>query len=227
MAGDARAALPFLDRLAPVDRAALLGTGRPRHYRAGETIFHAGDRGGFVVLIREGRAKITVPSPSGSPTVLGLRGPGELIGELSATDPEPAARSATVSALDPVVCRVVRNADFRALLSQRPAIALELLATVASRLRSTDLRLVEVGAYDTAQRVARLLADMAEAGGRPTDEGLVLPDSLTQDDLAGLVDASRESVARALALLRAQGLVATGRRRVVVRDLPGLQGYGR
>lgn len=227
MADDARRAHSFLDRVAPGDRATLVDAGHPRRYRAGEPIFTVGDRGGFVVLILDGRAKIIVPSPTGSETVLGLRGPGDLIGELSAVHDEPAVRSATVVAVDPVVCRVVRNEDFRSLLAAHPSIALGLLGLVAARLRSSDRRLVEIGAYDTARRVARLLAGMAESDGRPADAGLVLPDGLTQDDLAGMVDASRESVARALATLRSLGLVSTGRRRVVVHDLPGLRAYGR
>lgn len=226
MAGDAQSAHSFLDRVAPSDRAALLDAGHPRRYRAGEPIFVVGGRGGFVVLILEGRAKIIVPAPTGTETVLGLRGPGDLVGELSAVEDEPAPRSATVVAVDPVVCRVVRNGDFRSLLAGRPSIALELLGLVASRLRSSDRRLVEIGAYDTAQRVARLLADMAESGGRPSEAGLVLPAGLTQDDLAGMVDASRESVARALAALRSLGLVSTARRQVVVHDLPALRAYG-
>jgi CRP/FNR family cyclic AMP-dependent transcriptional regulator len=215
MVGGAPTAGAFLDRLGPADRAMVLSAGRPRQYRAGETIFIAGDPGGFVVLITEGRAKVTAPSPTGTETVLSVRGPGDLIGELTAIDDEPTPRVATVVALDPVVCRVVRAGEFRSILAGHAAIALELLRMLAARLRSSDRRLVEFGSYDVTRRVARLLADMADTGG------------LSQDDLAGLVGGSRESVARALAALRALGFVSTGRRRVVVLDLPGLRDYGR
>lgn len=226
MVGDTPAAGAFLDRLGPADKAALLSAGHPRHYRAGDTIFVAGDPGGFVVLITEGRAKVTAMSPSGTETVLSLRGPGDLIGELTAIDDEATPRVATVVALDPVVCRVVRAGDFRSILAGHPTIAIELLRMVAARLRSSDRRLVEFGAYDTTRRVARLLADIAEAEGRPNGTGLVLPGGLTQDDLGGLVGASRESVARAFAALRSLGFVSTGRRQVVVLDLAGLRDFG-
>jgi CRP/FNR family transcriptional regulator, cyclic AMP receptor protein len=227
MVGGTPAAGAFLDRLEPADKAAVLSAGRPRHYRAGETIFVAGDPGGFVVLITEGRAKVTVPSPTGVETVLSLRGPGELLGELTAVDDEPTPRVATVVALDTVVCRVVRAADFRSILASHAAVSLELLRMLAARLRSSDRRLVEFGSYDITRRVARLLADMADDEGQPSGAGLALPGGLSQDDLAGLVGGSRESVARALAVLRSLGFVSTGRRRVVVRDLAGLRGYGR
>jgi CRP-like cAMP-binding protein len=225
--GDTPTAGAFLDHLGPADRAAVLSAGRSRHYRAGDTIFVAGNPGGFVVVIIEGRAKVSVPSVAGTETVLSLRGPGDLIGDLTAIYDETTPRTATVVALDAVACRVVRAADFRAILADHPAVATELLRMVAARLRSSDRRLADFGAYDTTQRVARLLADMAEAEGRPSATGLVLPRGLTQDDLAGLVGASRESVARALAALRSLGLVSTGRRQVAVLDLAGLRDYAR
>lgn len=222
----------FFDDLAPADRAALAEAGTARHYRKGEPLFIAGDAGGFVVLIIAGRVKVTAPAPTGAEAVLSLRGPGDLVGELSALADAPDERVATVVALEPVVCRVVRSGDFRTILAEHPAIALGLLRMVAARLRAADRRIVEFGVYDTVRRLARLLADMAEAAGSggsrvgPGEHVHVLRTGLTQDDLAGMVGASRESVARGLATLRSLGLVSTGRGRVDVRDLPGLRTFG-
>jgi CRP/FNR family transcriptional regulator, cyclic AMP receptor protein len=216
----------FLERLGSADRDVMLGAGRARHYRAGETIFVVGDPSGFVVLIVQGRAKVIAPSETGTEIVLGVRGPGDLIGELGAIEDEHSPRVASVVAIDPVVCRVVRAAELRALLASHPSIAVELLRMIAARLRASDGRLIELGAAGTTRRVARLLADMAVTDSRPTPAGLVLGVGLTQDDLGGMVGASRESVARALATLRDRGLVSTGRRRVVVLDLPGLRAFG-
>jgi CRP-like cAMP-binding protein len=227
MVGETSATGAFLDRLEPADRAALLSAGHPRHYRAGETIFVAGDPGTFVVLITDGRVKVTAPSPTGVETVLSLRGPGDLIGELTAVDDDPTPRVATVVALDAVVCRVVHATDFRTILAGHAAIALELLRTLAARLRSSDRRLVEFGSYDITRRVARLLADMTVGEAGTSGGDLIPARGLSQDDLAGLVGGSRESVARALAALRSLGFVSTGRRQVVVLDLPGLRDYGR
>jgi CRP-like cAMP-binding protein len=92
-------------------------------------------------------------------------------------------------------------------------------------LRSSDRRRVEFGAYGTTQRVARLLVDLAAAQGGTSERDVVLRSGLTQDDLAGMVGASRESVARALATLRTLGFVSTGRRQVAVLDLLGLREF--
>ncbi len=228
MRADLSIAGAFLDDLGSADRAALLEAGTGRHYRKGEPLFVAGDAGGFVVLLTEGRVKVTAPAPNGTEAVLSLRGPGDLVGELSALEDEAVERVATVVALEPVVCRVVRAEDFREILASRPAISLGLLRMVSARLRASDRRLVEYGAYDTVRRLARLLAEMAGADGRGPERGRVhvLRTGLTQDDLAGMVGASRESVARGLATLRSLGLVTTGRGRVDVRDLPGLRTFG-
>lgn len=233
MRADTSTASAFLDRLAPDGRAALVGAGTARHYRKGEPLFVAGDAGGFVVLIIEGRVKVTAPVPNGTEAVLSLRGPGDLVGELSALEDVPLERVATVVALEPVVCRVIRADDFRSILARHPAIALGLLRMVSARLRAADRRIVEYGAYDTVRRLARLLVEMA--GDRPATTGIgggygpgvhVLRTGLTQDELASMVGASRESVARALATLRSLGLLSTGRGRIEVRDLPGLRIFG-
>lgn len=227
------AASAFLDRLAPDERAALLGAGTARHYRKGEPLFVAGDIGGFVVLITEGRVKVTAPAPNGSEAMLSLRGPGDLVGELSALEDTPLERVATVVALDPVVCRVVRTDDFRSILAAHPGMALGLLRMFSARLRAADRRIVEYGTYDAVRRLARLLVELTSdstatdgRGGRYGPGVHVLRTGLTQDELASMVGASRESVARALATLRALGLLSTGRGRIEVRDLPGLRSFG-
>ena len=222
----------FLDGLVPADRAALVEAGTARHYRKGEPLFIVGDAGGFVVLITAGRVKVTAPAATGAEAVLSLRGPGDLVGELSALADAPDERVATVIALEPWCAGSCGAGDFRAIVASHPAIALGLLRMIAARLNEADRRIVEFGAYDTVRRLARLLADMAEAtrtGGPRVGPGShvrVLRTGLTQDDLAGMVGASRESVARGLGTLRSLGLVSTGRGRVDVRDLPGLRTFG-
>jgi len=86
-------------------------------------------------------------------------------------------------------------------------------------LRSADRRRVEFGGYDTRHRLAALLLEFAEQHGVADDHVIRIDVALSQDDLAGLIGASRESVARALAALRSRGAVATHRRRVDVTDV--------
>jgi CRP/FNR family transcriptional regulator, cyclic AMP receptor protein len=217
----------FLDRLSPADRDALVATGREHSYRRDAVVFHEGDRSGYAVLIVAGRVKIVTSASDGTETVLSLRGPGDLVGEMAVIDDPATPRSATVVAIEPLRCRVLLGVDLLAYFDRHPRAMVELLRMLAARLRASDQRRVEHGAYTTTHRLAALLVELADAYGRPDDLGLRVEAGLSQVELAGLVGASRESVARGLALLRDKGYIATGRRSLLVRNLAGLRAFAR
>jgi CRP/FNR family transcriptional regulator, cyclic AMP receptor protein len=196
--------------------------GRMRRYPSGATMFLEGDRSSSVLAIREGRVKVTTTTAEGHELVLALRGPGALVGELASLSLGDRRRSATVAALDPVHAQVIPNDDFVSFLELHPRALLALTRMIIGRLHDADRRRAEFGTYDTLGRLARVLRELADGSGVPTADGVQLDPPLAQHELAGLVGASRESVVRALTDLRRRGLVETGRRRLVVRDLNGL-----
>ena len=213
---------PFGDALDADGRRRFTALGRPRRYAAGATLFHEGDRGTTVLVIWSGRVKVRKETAEGHELVLALRGPGALVGELAALDDGVARRSATLVALTPVVVQVISNEDFIAFLEQHPRALLALTRIIIGRLHDADRRRAEFGTYDTLGRVARVLAELLAASGRASNGEVRLEPSLSQHELAGLVGASRESVVRALSELRRRGLISTGRRQLVVRDVAGL-----
>jgi CRP-like cAMP-binding protein len=227
VAGSAPTAGGFLDRLDPRTRGELEAAGRSRRYPAGATLFAEGDPGTFVVLIVEGRAKVVATTPEGTEVVLSIRGPGDLVGEMAAVDIGSVPRMAGVVALEPLSSRVLTTAEFVSFLETHTDAAMALLRTMAGRMRDSERRRVEFGAYDTARRLADLLVELTGTHGRATADGIHVELPLTQQDLAGLVGCSRESVARALVALRSRGLVSTGRRSLTVRDVDGLRDYAR
>jgi CRP/FNR family cyclic AMP-dependent transcriptional regulator len=208
--------------LAPEDLAALRAVGRAVRYAKGQVLCRQGDRSDSLVILSSGWTKVVASAPDGGETVLAVRGPDELIGDLGAIDGRETPRSATVVALQVVRGHVLRGEEFRAFLANNGGTALALSQILAGRLRHADRRRVEFGTYDTAHRLALMLVELAAEHGRPCDEGVELTLPLSQDELAGLVAASRESVARALGALRSLGLVSTSRRRLVLRDVEGL-----
>jgi CRP-like cAMP-binding protein len=215
----------FLDRLDPVDRERLLATGVRRRYRKGAPVFLEGDRSDHVLVIVEGRVRVSVAAADGRDLVIAVRGPGELLGELAAIDrDEP--RSASAFALEALVVQVVPAVDFEAFLESSPRAAIALLRTLTRRLRETSRTQMEFGSYDTVARVARRLDELATTHGEPGDDGIVIGLPLTQEELAGWIGASRESVARAMRVLRDRGVVTTSRRRIVVHDPAALRRYG-
>lgn len=174
-----------------------------------------------VQLVRRGRVKVSYDTEDGREVLLAVRGPGSLLGELSAIDGEP--RVATVTAIEDVEVVAVGVADFQGFLASHPDAAIGLLRTLSRRLRESDRKRVEMAAWDTVGRLARLLVELAGQHGRPHDGGVRIELPLSQQELAAWTASSREAVNKALRTMKARGWVSTQRRAVVVHDLPALR----
>jgi CRP/FNR family transcriptional regulator, cyclic AMP receptor protein len=212
----------FLSRLGADERAAVTAAGRRRTYHRGDRLFLEGDRSDAVYLVVEGRARVLTTTAEGNEVTLSVRGPGDLIGEMSALDPG-SLRSASVVALDLLRCQVISAAELQAFLDAHPRAALALLRLMIGRLREADRRRTEFGSYDATRRLARILVETADEVGPAPGPPISL--ALSQRELAGLIGASRESVARALAELRRRDLITTGRRAITIRDAAALRLY--
>lgn len=211
----------FLARLSEEEERGLFDSGRKRRFDAGTTIFHEGEVTDRVVLLLGGRAKIATFTEDGKEVMLGIRDPGDLLGEFSALDGKPT--SANVIAMEPVEALVVEVDAFKRWLTEHPATALLLLETVLVRLRDADRKRVEFSAYDTVARVARRLSELAERFGVDTGAGVEIRLPMTQDELAAWTGASRVGVSQALKALRDRGWIETRRRSITVLDMEALK----
>ena len=212
----------FLAELTAEERAELEQLGSVRRYKRGDVLFHQGDDAGAVLVILTGHVKAAMLS-DGREVILAFPGPGELLGELSAVDGQP--RSGTVRAVDEVEALVIPGSAFRAVLEHRPRIAFVLLRSVIERLRTADRQRVDYAVNDVCVRVAGRLVELCDRFGSEDGAGVEIGLSLTQDELAAWAGASREAVAKAMALLRTLGWVQTERRRILVLDLDSLRRY--
>jgi CRP/FNR family transcriptional regulator, cyclic AMP receptor protein len=195
----------------------LAAGGLRRSYKRGDALLSEGDLTDRVLMVESGWVKLSIVSRDGQETVLGLRGPGQVIGELSVIDGRP--RSANAIALEPVVAIVMPAPDVRRALEQDDALVRDLLRALAARLRDADRTRVELATLDTLARVARRLLELADRFGEATrDGGLEVALPLSQEEIASWCGASRESTAKALRTLRELGCVTTGRRTVTVVD---------
>lgn len=214
-------AVEFWEQLTAAETAGLERIGRRRDWRRGDTIFREAEHSDWLLVLLAGRVKASSHTAGGTEVVLAVRGPGTLIGELSAIDREP--RSATVQALEPVTGLVLPVAEFEAFLHANGRVAFLLMRTVAEKLRDADRKRIEFGAFDTTGRVAARLVELAERFGRPTAEGIHIALPLSQDELAGWIGSSREAVSKALGVLRSNGWIRTSRLLVVVLDMDALR----
>jgi CRP-like cAMP-binding protein len=211
-------------RLRSDDADALAQLGVPTRFGSGTVLMRQGAQADGVILLLRGRVKVVAVEDNGRESLLALRGPGDLVGEMAAFD--GGRRSATVVALEPVWAVFVPIPAFLGFVRERPRAAAAVLSVLASRLRDADRQRARFGAFPTAVRLARHLLDLADEHGRVDPAGAVVLDvRLTQADIAAAIGASRESVGRDLAFLRARGMVAGQRRPLVILDVHALRSF--
>src|SRR4051795_13480061 len=175
--------VPFMDALSREDAERLNELGGRRKHAAGTALFREREPGDCVLVVLTGRVKLVTLTRDGSEVVLGIREPGDLIGEMSALD--GADRTATAIALEPVETRAMTVSDFIAFLESTPGAALVLARLLSARLRDADRKRAEYVALDTLGRVAARLIELAERFGTTTADGVVIEVQITQEDLAG------------------------------------------
>jgi CRP-like cAMP-binding protein len=210
--------LPFLHSLDAAAQQRLRGLAVPRRYEADATLFRVGDRSDHVLIVTSGRVKIASLRPGVGEIVLAERGPGDLLGELSAIDGQP--RSADAVAIDEVSALALPKDDFVGFLRDEPGAAVALLETLAQRLRSADRRHIEFGETDGVTRVARGLDELAAEEGQPSGPWTLV--ARTPLELAAHLQTSEDEVTNALAVLQDDGIVESHRRGVTIIDAEAL-----
>ena len=209
-----------LGRVTDSSRAALLATGTLRQYPAGSTLIMEGDSSTHVFLLIDGWLKVTGTTEDGGRALLALRSSGDIVGEQAALENQP--RAATLTSAGVTVAREIHQSEFLRLLAERPDVSMAVTHALSAKLRWATRRRIDFSGLPTNVRLARVLSDLAQLDGRQTSQGTELGYELTQPELAAMVGASEPSVHRALRQLRADGVVGTGYRRVIIRDLPTL-----
>jgi CRP/FNR family transcriptional regulator/CRP/FNR family cyclic AMP-dependent transcriptional regulator len=208
------ARVPLFTGLAPEQAAQLAEVAQRRSFKRGEVIFHKGDAGSSLYMIVQGQVKIVLPSDSGEEALLAVLDADDFFGELSLIDEQP--RSATVVATEPTETLVLHRADFLKFISNSPGLAVDMLRILAQRLRETDEFIEDAVFLDVPGRLAKKLLELAAAYGRETPAGTMIGMRLTQQELATMVGATRESVNKHLRAYRSRGYIDIDRQRIIV-----------
>jgi CRP/FNR family transcriptional regulator, cyclic AMP receptor protein len=212
---------PLFEALSEEDASALRAGIINVHLDRGERLFAEGDAGDKLYIILEGKIKLTKAAPDGRENLLSVHGPGEMFGELSLFDPIPRTSSAT--AVTSARLAGLAHDDLRTWLSSRPEVAMHLLQALAQRLRRINEVKADLVFTDVPGRVAKALLDLADRFGVLTPEGVQVNHDLTQEELAQLVGASRETVNKALADFTARGWIQLAAKSVLVTDTDRLR----
>ncbi len=170
---------------------ALASHGYERELVRGDTLFKEGDPPDALYVVTRGRMAIAIANPiDRRESVVALMEPGDLFGEMGMLDDRP--RSAMARALEPSSVLAVPYQPVLELLDQQPTLLWNVTRVLAQRLRAMDEALADSVFLDVTGRTAKRLLELANGSDQFT-----LP--VTQEELAGMVGASRERVNKAIA----------------------------
>ena len=207
---------PLFDALDDDSAAALQAGVTIVELARADRVFEEGASGNQLYVVLDGKIKLTRAAADGRENLLSVLGPGEMFGELSLFDPRP--RTASAVAVTDSRLGALAHDDLRSWLTGRPDVALHLLQALAQRLRRANDVMADLVFTDVPGRVAKALLDLADRFGEPRDDGLQVNHDLTQEELAQLVGASRETVNRALADFAARGWLQLSAKSVLLID---------
>ena len=182
----------------------------------GDRLFDEGDDGDRLYVVLDGKIKLTRAAGDGRENLTSVLGPGEMFGELSLFDPRP--RTMGAAAVTDARLAALAHDELRSWLADRPDVAMHLLRALVRRLRRTNDVLSDLVFTDVPGRVAKALLDLAQRFGTQEEGGLLVNHDLTQEELAQLVGASRETVNKALADFVARGWIQLHPKSVLLID---------
>ncbi len=192
----------------------LASRGQPRNFPRNTVIINEGDRGDSVFVILAGKVKVYVSDDDGREMILNVLTQSDYVGEMS-LDGRP--RSASVMTLETTTCSVVTRDALRAAIAANPDVAMALISTLIDRARIATDNVKNLALMDVYGRVARLLLSLAK---EQPDGKLVVPDRMTQQDIADRVGASRDMISRIFKDLTIGGYVTVADRVITINRKP-------
>ncbi len=189
-------------------------TGVVRAFPRNTVLINEGDVGDSLYVVLSGRVKVYSSNESGREFVIDFHGPGEYVGEMSL---DGAPRSASVMTVEPTTCAVVNRAQFRDFVLAHPDFAMHLIERLIHRVRVTTGNLKSLALSDVYGRLVRLLSTLVQE----VDGKSVVPERLTQQEIADRVGASRDMIGKLMKDLVAGGYLAVEDRTItILKKLP-------
>lgn len=208
--------IPLFASIPEADQQRLVTLLRKETLKKGEILFRRGDEGNALYLILQGRIKISLTRQTDAVT-LAILGQGEFFGEMALLDGLP--RSANTTAMDDSTLYALKRSDFLSFLVHNEKVVRAVLASLSLRLRRTDDQLAEMCFLNLSVRLVSKLAELAEQQGADQDEAGTYHLRISQQELAGILGVSRESINKELKLLRDKGWVSTSRNQIHIHQL--------
>ncbi|MFM2075106.1 MAG: hypothetical protein RJB34_1411 [Pseudomonadota bacterium] len=194
-----------------LDLQPLIKLGQSQRFAAGQVVFHEGDIGTSLYVLRQGQVRVVGQSETGKELILNTIGAGQILGEMTL---DGGTRSATVVALEDCQCTSIPNRVVHAHMREHPEFALQMLLLVISRARNATQKAKDMALTDVYARLSKTLTLLAGS-----DEAIA--PKITHSTLAQMVGSSREMVSKLMKDLEKGGYVQSAADKLVLcRRLP-------
>ena len=193
------------------------------HLKRGEVMRKPQEEGDEeLYVLKEGRVQLYVEIPDGGEATLSVVEGGSIFGELALAGGE---RSGEVCAraLEPSLVCSLKTEGVEQLIESNPQVGLAMVRLLSERLREAEVRLAELAHQQVPARLANLILRLSTSEGIMGREGIRIPTPYTHRQLGTMIAANRESVTRAMAELREEGIVEVVGRRIHIRDREALE----
>jgi len=212
---------PLFNSLEYADLEGLVSSMRVQSLKQGQALFHKGDEGTALYIVKRGAIKIVLPSKIGDEIIVTIFTVNDFFGEMALLDGEP--RSANAVAIEPTEVFVLNRNNFLSFLKSNINAIQSILSSLSKRLRLTDEFLEDTCFLSISARLAKKLFELAESHGKKEDNIVNIDLSLTQKELGDMIGATRESTNKELKILRNRGLISTDGNRIKINDMVRLK----
>ena len=196
------------------DLDTVLSLARPMRLNTGDTVFQQGEPASQFFVLLHGHLKVVQTTADGEQVVVRYVIPGEVFGIARAM--QRPAYPATCLAVEESVVLGWPSSEWDRFMTGNLQFAANALQAVGQRLQDAHSRIKELSTEEVEQRVARCILRLIDASGEKTDEGIAVNFPITRQDIAEMTGTTLHTVSRLLSAWKDQGLVITGRKRVIV-----------
>ena len=208
--------LPLFAGFSNEELEEILREARSSRHAKNTAIFAQGEDAHSFFLLLHGHVRAAKTTPTGEQIVVRYVAPGETFGLAMAIG--LTQYPATATAVDDSIVLAWPTGTWPRLVQKFPALATNTLQTVGSRLQESHTRMLEMSTQQVEQRVAHALLRLAKQSGRKLDHGVEIDVPISRQDIAQMTGTTLHTVSRILSGWESQGLVESGRQRIVLRE---------
>ena len=213
--------LPFFRHLSPDAIIGINELFKDCDFAAEQTIYFEGDPGENLHLVASGKVKLTRLASSGREVLLDILQGGEYFGHFAIAS-QPGYSETAVAQTDCCILQISAQ-NFETVMNRYPEVTMKVLKAVGQRLEESQEIIKQLSVYTVEERIAATLIRVARKLGEQKQTGMLIQIPFSRQDLAAMTGTTVETVSRVMSRFSTEGLISTGRRWVVLRDIEHLE----